>query len=713
MIRAEDRYVATFTSLDPETMRVGEVDVVLPDMPDEKDMFNFEKAIHDQKYTRTTLDKNMKVWGDHQLDMFAKSQWHRRINGEWWLIKGQPFYFPGGALLFFDYWTTKGGKSPTFRMEALEFFVFWYLYVERDPNLFGMFDLKCRRLGDTEKAMFVLWERTTRYRGVVAGLQSYTDTEAEKNYRRLIKGHRNMPYFFKPKHSGSDEKQLLFTKPTEVVTMKKLKEAERAGFDVDHDFLNSEIHYEAAVTGKFDGQQLHTYSMDEVFKMDPSRMDVKAQWANMKKVMSLYNDAYIYGKAILSSTVEEKTKDADRKGIETTVEVAEYLWDNSNPHDRDENGRTYTGLARLFRGYQLAAKVDEWGFHQVEEATKFRNVSLSKARAKGDFAEVMNIFRKQPATPEEALSDSSDNCVLYPEMMHARLNQIKNGLDRYDNPIANYTPKVVEGELVWKNGMPYTEVEFIPKKGGKWHISQFPHIPNYVQTRYMEIMNLEGEREWSNVYYPMNMPIFRMGCDPYDSANVIGKGSDGSFTVKRRLDIASEIKDIRFDSMGMIENVEDMTTNTYICDYKFRHKNPEFFYMDVVKTCWFFGCAVFPELDKPGLVNFMKRMKLHGFIQYEPPALMPSSRRIAGQGVKATGQIVDTYVDLLKIYCGHYVWNQHHPRILRDWSRFIPAKRTKFDMSVATGFTEMADMDGRYKPEEEEGSRWTHSPLLG
>ena len=162
--------------------------MVLPDMPPMEDMKNFGLDVKDQKFKSHVVPKDITAWSDFDQDKYAEAQWHRRLNGEWWIIKGQPFYFPGGCLPFFDFWTMEGGKTPKFRMEALEFFVFWYLYVERDPCLFGMYDMKCRRLGDTEKVMYIIWERTTRYKNVSAGLQSYTDKQALKNFTRLARG---------------------------------------------------------------------------------------------------------------------------------------------------------------------------------------------------------------------------------------------------------------------------------------------------------------------------------------------------------------------------------------------------------------------------------------------------------------------------------------------------------------------------------------------
>lgn len=707
---AHELYTCSFSGGN-ETRLVSEVQIELPDMPPEEEMRNYDKAIKDQKFTREVIPDDIYTWPEWKIEEYAKAQWHRRLNGEWWLIKGEPFYIPGGALTFFDYWTTEGGKKPAFRMEALDFFLFWYMFVERDPNIFGMYDLKCRRLGDTEKIMFLVWERTTRFKNVKAGLQSYTDDEAAANFSRLTTGNANMPFFFKPLHSGSDKMCLAYMRPSEVMTLKKIREmSKRIDTKNEHEqFLNSYIDYESTQTGKYDGRQLFTYHLDEVFKIKPHLLNPKEQWKNIKKVQSLNNDMLIYGKSVFSSTVEEKTTgDVD----ETTIDIAEWFWDNSDPNDRNEFGRTYSGLARVFRGYEYNAPIDEYGFHQVEKARNFRDAKIKQYREKGDFAGLLDLYHKEPASPEEALSQASEKCVLFPEMCHARLNQIKNGLNRWDEKVAGYRPKVVEGELVWENGIRNTRVVFIPTKGGKWHISQHPLRPNAVSRRPGVYRKSDGTPVDMAMFRPDNMGYYRMGCDPYDADEVVGKGSDGAFTVKRRMYLPGETKQLEFDEAGFIKNVEDMETNTYIVDYKYRHKNPYKFYDDVIKTCWYYGVAVFVELDKPGFAIWAKQNGYGGFLQYEPPSLLSATlRRNARQGAKATTDVVNTYVEKLVSYVSRYIWNQHHPRIIQNWARFIPAKRTKFDMSVATGFTELADDDNRYTTDnKKQRNNWSHSP---
>ncbi len=708
----DELYVANFT--DPNhRIRVGEVDIQLPDMPMEKNIIGYGKKSKDQTYQRVIVPPDIHKWKPQQIEDFVAAQWHRRFNGAWYFINGSPYYIPGQACMFFDFWTKKTGGRPDFRYEALEFFLFWQ-YIENDPNLYGMFDMKPRRIGDTEKALSIVYERTTRYKNVLAGMQSYTDLQGQKNFARLTKGYRGQPFFFKPSRAGSDKSFLAFMAPNEVITLKKLEDKASAGLqdldvNIEDQFLGSYIDFEATVEGKYDGDQLFTYFLDEVFKIPVKKMDVTIQWRNIKRVMSLNNGQLVYGKAILCSTVEEKSKNtADID--DSTVQKATELFEQSDPNARDENGQTISGLARLFRDYELSSQVDEYGFPKREEARTFRKNKLAALQRANDYAGIIDLQRKEPSCVEDALTTIGNNCPLMPELCMIRLNQLRNGLDRYNNPVEDYVPKIIEGELIWKNNIVNGQVIFIPKKGGKWHISQAPIKPNNVTIGYANNKYFVGQ-----TYIGQNASLYPMGCDPYDARYTIGKGSDGAFSVKRKLFLPHESKQILLSDDGFPINVEDMVTNTYVCDYKARPSNPYDFYMDVVKTCWFYGTQVFPENDKPGLQQWMVANGYFGFIKFEPHQIASTFNgrsRSPRFSIKASESIISMYVERLQLYIATYIWNNHHPRIIQQWGKFTVAKRSLFDLAVATGFTELAD-DIRIVEERKSDSTrgWAHSPF--
>jgi hypothetical protein len=699
-----DQYTATYENKYPETIKIGEYTIKLPDAPAEKDMINADKKRKERVWHRTRVPKGASSWSPEEADLFAKQQWHRRLNGEWWIIKDDPYYIPGPCIPFFDSWRTKNGQLAGFRYSALELFQFFYLVAEATPTAYGAFIVKPRRIGDSENFLYIVWERTTRFRNVRGGLQSFTDTEAGKNFSRIRTGHRGMPYYFKPNHTGSDNEALMMMPPSEIMTLKKLKE--KAGniagnVSMEGSFLGSMIDYEATKTGKYDGDQLFTYFLDEAWKIPIHQMNVQEQWNNIKEVQSLFASTLIYGKSIISSTVENpKSKSSEVEAID----VFDYFWDNSNPNELKENGQTYTGLLRYFRDFELAAPLDHWGFPRRDVARANRTAELKAAKEKKDLVKIVSIKRKYPSSIKDARTRLKLKAPLSPDKCEERLRQIEEGEDWRGNKIKDYRPKVVEGFFRWVGGQPFTRVEWVPAAGGRFHMSQQPLRPNAVRWEYREVRDSHGAMITKKVPVPLNMPFYRSGLDPYDADNTIGGGSEGALVIKRREMLNMERK-LKLDEHGKVLNVGDMETNTYVLDYIHRHVDPELFYMDCLMALWYFGVASFVEYDKPGFVNWANRNFLTAFLQYEPPQLLQGARKKARVGSKATGHVVSTYVDALAAYVPTYIWNNHHPRIIEQWKEFEPKERTKYDLAVATGFAEIGDFDNRYTQEASENSR--------
>jgi hypothetical protein len=394
------------------------------------------------------------------------------------------------------------------------------------------------------------------------------------------------------------------------------------------------------------------------------------------------------------------------------LDYAEWLWDESNPNDLKEDGRNSTGLVRLFRDYTYAATVDEWGFPRKKRAAAFRQQKLNKYIEAGDYEQVIDLYRKEPSTVEEALTGGSEECPLYPEICHMRLRQLREGLDTNNQVIADYKPRWVEGNLQWKNGKINTEIIFVPVKGGKWHISQMPVHPNNVRIADMTMRDEMGQTKVIKAFVPNNGAFYRGGGDTYDHKFILGKGSKAGLAIKRRLYLPDESPSLEVNSDGDIMNPEEMMTNRFVCDYLARPQDPETMYMDFLMTLWFYGCPGLLELDRPGVAIWMAKHGYYGFIQKEPMTVTRLRRRNSRPlGVRSSGDLVSFYTEMLQIYIHKYWKAIDHPRLLKDWARFIPEKRTRFDLSVASGLAVLGERDNSYRPQNEEATTgWSSSP---
>jgi hypothetical protein len=248
--------------------------------------------------------------------------------------------------------------------------------------------------------------------------------------------------------------------------------------------------------------------------------------------------------------------------------------------------------------------------------------------------------------------------------------------------------------LHWKNNIIGGEVIWVPHEKGRWYISKHPDHPNRFKIR--------GGKK-----VPANMFMYRMGCDPFDSTTIQGQGSDGAFTVKERFNQLKE-SELQYDENGGIVNVEKAKTNVYVCDYSHRHRNPYDFYMDVYMTCHYYGVQVFLEMDKPGCDTWFRNNGHERYLQNKPLALRNSASKKNETGSAARPQTIEQYVSALQMYIHDWIWACNHPRLITNWKRFTVKNRTKFDLAVASGFTELADYDNRFDRQERENN-WNES----
>lgn len=648
-------------------------------MPAEKYFLNAGKKTKDQKFEKTIIPTGLKRSYDEEK--FVRREFHRRHHGVWVMLNGSPYFIPGKAYHFFNYWTTEAGTRPDFRMEAVEWYILWD-DVYMDMDCFGLLDIKCRRLGDTEKGLHVGYEEMSRIRNTTMGMQHMKKDDAQKNYLRMVNGHKQMAYYFRPQSRGSTgpQRKLELIYPEQAITAKNAKE--RDLYDDNHTLpsLGSTADYEATEVRAYDGQKIAFYFGDEYGKIDPKTMNQLEQWNVIKRCLSLNNGRLIYGKGYLPTTVEDVAKGESVKMMQT-------LWDYSDPNNLSE-GRTITGLRRIFRGFQLAAQTDEYGFHKVKEAEEWRDAEIQRLLDMGDFAEVINLQRKQPKDIHEALQIAASDCTLNPHLLDLQIMGLKK------NP-----PIVQIGNLEFTEGFG-SNVEFVAHPKGKWRITQMPLVKNKrVTTDYG--------------YGPGNVHIYAAGGDPIDSKAKIG--SEGALAIFRKFNMAAEGR-IDLDIHGNILNPEDMVTDQFVCTYRHRPDNPEDYFKDALKTAIFYGVPIFFELQKPYVVNKFRDAGYNSYLARRPRETITNIRdknnASRQEGAAATGPIISLYVDALKVHISRR-WKAYKDiDQLTDFRRFNTDNRGERDLTVASGYALLSNMDARMKEEiEDMKSRWSEIPF--
>ena len=644
-----------------------EYELLFPDMPEESTMYNYGLPQDEQVWRRVEIPKDYRHWPWQRKKQWADEMWHRRRNGEWWLINGKPVYLTGTAFLYFNFWHIGNKTLPDFKMQC----VWWFQVmrdVEIDNNCFGEVEIKPRRAHSTEMSLCWGWDMITKYRDSKMGIMSKTDNEAEMAFDRLVFSAMKMHHIFKPKNTGSDRPQatLEYQYPAKRIGTSNVASHQEEDMTPE---LHSKVWFEPTVEGKFDGEKLRAALFDEIGKIPVSKMDVTYQWDVMRECMSLNMRQDIIGKAIIPSTIEDMD---DGKSIA----IVQKFWDTSDPSLMltDDAGRTISGCKRMFRPYWITANVDKFGYPLVEDARKYRNAQLESYLRKGLLIEAADWRRRYPETVQEALAPPSGEASLPTELIDLAISNIA----------AMPELKAVRGTFSWKNGVFGGDVVWMPDPNGRWEVSRHPDKPN----NYITLQN--GRKA------PGNTDHSAMGVDPFDAMMPKTGGSDGAFCVGMMHEPIRDM-DMSFDEHDILLT-NGMWSDSCACDYASRPFRPEEFYEDALMTAIYFGCQMLVEYNKPGLVNWGFEKGFGAYFAQKPVNadanwMRRGKNTTPEAGTSATPATIDNYYRHLRSHIIRRWRNYTHPRLLADLKMLTATNRTERDLSVAWGWT-LTNMNG-------------------
>lgn len=253
------------------TMIIDEHEVELPDEAPDEECVNFGLPLNEQIYRNTYIPKQVlnpskdygrENWSDKQKKGFVDHMWNIRKNGFWMFIKGRKTYIH--PLLWFKLNHTDTRGKFIYKHSDLEFFMFWNHCLRR-PNCNGMIDFKCRQLGDTQNTLVIIYEFGSRMRGSLNTMQSaINEKNIDRAFDRLTEIHKNMIYYFKPIHQGSEDAKsgkLVFKYPIELNTHKRIRDRVSKGESLvstsseeyEYPELNSQFHVGVTRENEFDG----------------------------------------------------------------------------------------------------------------------------------------------------------------------------------------------------------------------------------------------------------------------------------------------------------------------------------------------------------------------------------------------------------------------------------------------------------------------------
>lgn len=688
-----------------EVITLDGLNIMLPAIPKAKSKILFSKLPKEEQYwRRIEPPKGLTPENEDMYYDFIIEEFKRRREGVWFMNNGKEVYLTAAhymALQWIKMLDT--GSFMDFRYAQRDMFYFTRACV-LDPRCLGELFVKSRRTGFTYQIICEMINDGTSISNAKLGMISKTGDDAQEAFLKLTYGLQNLPFFFIPVIKGKiDSKtEVEFSKPSDSSkTAKKKKD------NSTDDYLNTLINWKTTTESAYDGQKMTRLLIDEASKPLPP-FDLETYWGRVSPTIN--NGGRIVGKIFVGSTVNPM-----KKGGSQFLK----MYNGSIVKKRDKDtSRTVTGLYAYFLAAHLnmEAFTDKYGVCHttIPEGKSFINVygtemfqgsiayleAVRKSKRKQSDILYNEELRANPMTVEEAFRDEAKGSLF--------------NLEKINDQIAFNMSMDIENELIrgnfqWKDGIKDTIVEWHPNPKGRFLISWLPEKD--LQNRWEIRNNTFGGRS----KYPLNDDLGCLGADSYDVDN----------TVDSKLENTENGSEWTGGSKGSIAGVTSFTmknapSNYFFLIYNARPQTADIFFEDCLMSCVFYGMPILIENNKSRLLYHFKNRGYSNFSlrRFDKPSnrLSPTEKELGGvPGTSAdVNQMhwvaIEAYVQK---YVGYYfqgddlypvreegeIGSLPFNSILRDWASFDVGNRTKFDISMATGYALMGVNRASYKPE--------------
>ena len=668
-----------------EILELGGLFIALPSQPPEEEIHGYGRPDDMQMWQRIPMPeelsriKSMDEWGEmprefrQKFSPYIEEEFRRRREGFWFFNNGVATYITGRHYMMLQ-WSRMDVGNPDYLAFQREIFIHMAA-CEADPRCIGQLYTKCRRSGYTNICSSVLVDEATQVKDKLLGIQSKTGKDAQENIfmKKVVFMFRSYPFFFKPIQDGTTNPrmELAFREPSKRIT-KKNKTSQKG------EALNTVINWKNTTNNAYDGEKLHIMYLDEAGKWEKPT-DIRDAWRIQRTCLIVGRK--IVGKALVGSTVNPM----DKGGQEYKE-----LWKDSDPKMRNENGRTRTGLYRLFMpAYEsLEGFFDKYGNPIVEDpdspvdgldgelVTIGAKTYLKNERKalKDDPSELNEVVRQFPFTEDEAFRDSIEGSLFNIGKIY---EQIEHNDDLFPNP-------VVTGNFIWKEKD--KEVIFSPTPNGRFKVAWMP------PAEYRNVLKYDRGKKVAPHDWGCG------GVDSYDlDATVDGRGSKGALHM--------------FNKFHM-----QHPSNMFVVEYASRPDLAKIFYEDVLMCAFFYGYPILIENNKYGIARYFESRGYDGYLMDRPEHLSSaSSMKSKTKGIPSNSQdVIQAHAQAIETYIHDHVGvnydsglmgKMYFNKTLEDWIGFKIDKRTKFDLTISSGMALLAAQKAKPKKRADFGTK--------
>ncbi len=598
---------------------------------------------------------------------YIEEEFRRRREGFWFYNNGTATYITGRHYMMLQ-WTKLDIGYPFFLNFQRDIFLHMAA-CEIDPRCIGQLYTKCRRSGYTNICSAVLVDEATQVKDKLMGIQSKTGKDAQENIfmKKVVYMFRSYPFFFKPIQDGTTNPrmELAFREPSKRIT-KKNKTSQMG------EALNTVINWKNTTNNAYDGEKLHLLYLDEAGKWERPT-DIRDAWRIQRTCLIVGRK--IVGKALVGSTVNPMDKGGKQY---------KDLWKDSNPLERNANGRTVSGLYRLFIPAQesLEGFFDVHGLPVTEtpdapiEGVDGDDIIIGSKKylknereaLKHDPSELNEITRQFPFTEDEAFRDSIEGSLFNIGKIY---QQIEYNDELFPNP-------VIKGNFIWKEKD--KEVVFSPDVNGRFRVAWMP------PSEQRNVIKTDRGKKVA--------PFADRGCggvDSYDlDATLDGRGSKGALHLYNKFHIENP-------------------SNMFVVEYASRPDLAKIFYEDVLMSAFFYGYPLLVENNKYGIVRYFESRGYDGYLMDRPEHLKGSSAtvKVKTKGIPSNSQdVIQAHAHSIEAYIHDHVGinydsgdmgKMYFNNTMEDWIGFKIDKRTKFDLTISSGLALLAAQKSKPK----------------
>ena len=657
-----------------EILELHGLDVGLPKKPARSEILFHDKPKGMQMWQRIPMPqelsrvRSMDEWFEKpsefrkKFSSYVEKEFERRRNGVWFYNNGLPTYITGRHYMFLQ-WSKIDVGYPSYLAFQREIFIHMAA-CEIDTRCIGQLYTKCRRSGYTNICASVLVDEASQVKDKLLGIQSKTGKDAQENIfmKKVIPMFRSYPFFFKPIQDGTTNPrmELAFREPSKRIT-KKNKTSQKG------DALNTIVNWKNTTNNAYDGEKLHMLYLDEAGKWEKPN-DIKEAWRIERTCLIVGRK--IVGKAMVGSTVNPMNKGG---------EEYKTLWEDSDPYERNANGRTKTGLYRIFipASHALEGFFDKYGNPIVDNPSgsilgldgedvdigSVQYLKNERESLSSDPSELNEVIRQFPLTEDEAFRDSIEGSIF-------NIGKIYQQIDWNSNMFPN---PVVRGNFMWK--VKDKEVIFSPDPRGRFRITWQP--PSEMRNKFLDE---RGKK------IPPNAQFGVGGVDSYDlDETVDGRGSKGAMHL--------------FNKFNM---KDDVPSSMFVLEYASRPDLASIFYEDVLMAAFYYGYPLLVENNKYGIVRYFESRGYDGYLLDRPSHLTSSSSKVnvKTKGIPSNSQdVIQAHAHAIETYIHNHVGikpetedfgNMYLNDTLEDWIGYKISNRTKYDLTISSGLALLA-----------------------